>query len=375
MTRRGLKRWAIAGLVVLAALGGLVLAGRYYDPLNVQYKRLKAENRFEFEEVSPDILAGGDPEALLTPHSAADVDARRRAITRIIYGAPERIAVPAYRSGGDSDVRFALEALPHAETVKRFYQTPRAGILSFFYLMIPKEPVPGRAAIYHNGFDGTSIQSAGLLDALMEAGVTVVAIDQLGYGENTRDAPCLPVTYPPRCVASLQFHMAKLDRPLTYHVEPVRAAVDLLLNGIEADEVHAIGFSAGAATITLAAAVDTRIKRSVAASGVLPYYLREGQDAPIGIADYGPLRDRIGMMDQFLLAAAGDGRAHMHLFNRYDRCCFRNLKGRVYEKTVQDRLEEIGLGGRFEVAIDETHARHEISDYGTETILTFLGYR
>ena len=251
--------------------------------------------------------------------------------------------------------------------------TPRQGLLSFFYLLEPKRPAGKRGVIYHNGFAGTSVQSAALLDALLEAGATVIAIDQLCYGDNACNAPCGP-GHPPDCLANLQFGLAKMQTPLRDHVEPVRAAADLLFSR-GAAEVDAVGFSAGAGTVTLVAAVDTRIRRSVAAAGVLPYYLREGQDAPIGIADYAPLQEMASMMDLFLLSAAGKGRAHLHLFNRFDRCCFRNVKGRLYEPTLRERLAAIGIGGAFSVAIDETHARHAISGHGVATILSFLGYR
>jgi hypothetical protein len=133
-----------------------------------------------------------------------------------------------------------------------------------------------------------------------------------------------------------------------------------------------LGFSAGAATLTFAAAIDTRLRRTVAGAGILPPYLREGQDALFGIAkelaDNGP----VSFLDLFILAGAGEGRAYLQLFNRYDRCCYRNLKGRHYEEAVKMALAGSGTGGRFSVTIDESHARHSISPLGARTVIDFL---
>jgi len=58
----------------------------------------------------------------------------------------------------------------------------------------------------------------------------------------------------------------------------------------------------------------------------------------------------------------------LQVFNRFDRCCYSNTKGKLYEKAVKDAARLAG-GGQFDVLIDETHARHKISDYAMETIL------
>jgi len=367
---RSWKFWAILIALILTLCGGLVILVRTNDGLYVQYKRLKAADRYVFDVVRPE-LADQDPSDSLSIRSADDLDAARAALSVLVYGGDgARNVVTPYYGHGETGSLQQAQTLEGIASARHFYLSPRPDVLSFIYLLTPKTPIAKRGLIYHHGFAGGFMQQEPLIEAALYRGYTIVAIDQLAYGENSRKSEC-DIDPEPDCQANLQFDLDRIHDPLRLHVEPVRAAIDLLeMQGIT--DISAIGFSAGAATITLTAALDNRITRSVAAAGVLPYYLREGQDAPIGIADYAPLGDRFSMIDLFLLSASGEGREHMHLFNRYDRCCFRNVKGLLYSPLLSETLGALGRGGAFEVRIDETHARHTISDWGSNQIFSFL---
>ena len=111
-------------------------------------------------------------------------------------------------------------------------------------------------------------------------------------------------------------------------------------------------------TTAVMAALDQRIRRSDPVAGVYPIYLREGQDILTeGPQYYGPMLKAAGYLDMFVLAVDSRDRRQMQVFNRYDRCCFNNMKGRLYEAAVQKTAAAIG-GGRFDVLIDQTHADH-----------------
>lgn len=365
-----LRRWFVIALVALAGIAGLIIAAQVNDRVNMLYKRLKTSDRYVFEEVRPE-LAAQDPLQFLSITTADQVAEKRRALSALVYGTDgTRQPVAAQRIDGDSLLRDQAAQFAHSRGVARYYLTPKTGVLSFFYVLLPEQDNPTKAVIYHHGFAGSFVQRQDFIEDLLAQGYVVVAIDQLCYGENAREAPC-EISDDPDCRANLQFHMDKLIAPLAMHVEPVRAAIDLLQDqGVE--DFAAVGFSAGAGTVILSAALDTRITRSVGIAGVLPYYLREGQDAPIGIAQYQPLRQRASMMDLFLMGAVGEGRAQKHIFNRYDRCCFRNVKGLLYQPALEGRVEAFGLGGDFSVAIDETHARHTVSPWASQVVIDFL---
>ncbi len=73
-------------------------------------------------------------------------------------------------------------------------------------------------------------------------------------------------------------------------------------------------------------------------------------------------------MDMYVLAAVGPGRRFTQIFNRFDRCCFANTLGRLYEPAVKKAVKDVNGGGAFNVVIDETHADHKVSKWTIEKI-------
>ena len=76
-------------------------------------------------------------------------------------------------------------------------------------------------------------------------------------------------------------------------------------------------------------------------------------------------------LDIYVLGSVGAGRRQLQIFNRFDRCCYRNTLGKLYEPAVKKAVDEVGEGS-FAVVIDETHADHKISEFGRETIFNDL---
>ncbi|WP_425403030.1 alpha/beta fold hydrolase [Hwanghaeella sp.] len=377
-----MKRVGIVLAVILVLAGGLAIAAQVLDPVNTLYKRMKASSPYMFEEIDP-ALTKTDPAALLSIQTAADVASARVSLLGWIYG-----TVPAERRKARfydprSGWSHGAEILDWngLRSVNQFYINPRPDVISYGYLLKPKQdaegPGAGRALIYHNGMASTFTAARDWLEPFLEDGWTILAFDQLGYGENTREIDCdkradgTKVPDGDGCIANLQQELSLVDDPVAIHVEPVLAGLDLL-QVLGFDQVDALGFSAGAATVTMAAAVDERLRRTVAAAGILPPYLREGQDRLFGIARELAENGPVSFLDLFVLAGAGEGRAYHQLFNRYDRCCFRNVKGKHYEGAVKNTLAGAGSGGAFTVTIDESHARHAISAAGVRTIKELL---
>ena len=382
MRGKALKRIGIGMAVILVLAGGLVAASRFLDPVNLVYKRMKASSPYVFDEIDP-ALAVTDPAGFIAIHTADQVAAARRAMLGWTYGTDPAKRRPAklYDPRVGWSHAAEISGWDGLGQVTQYYINVRPDLISYAYLLKPREDAEGvgkgKAIIYHNGMASTFVAARDWLEPLLEEGWTVLAIDQLGYGENTRELNCdkqadgSAVPEGEDCFANLHNDLAHVDNPVALHVEPVLAGVDLLQEqGF--GQVDALGFSAGAATVTFAAAIDTRLRRTVAAAGILPPYLREGQDALFGIAkelaDNGPM----SFLDLFILAAAGEGRAYLQLFNRYDRCCYRNVKGRHYEEAVQKALAGTKVGGSFTVTIDESHARHVISSRGANAVIDFL---
>jgi hypothetical protein len=112
------------------------------------------------------------------------------------------------------------------------------------------------------------------------------------------------------------------------------------------------------------AALDPRIVKSYPVAGVLPIGLRHGDKERAAPQYYPPMLAAASYLDMFVLASDRPGRSQMQFFNRYDRCCFNNVRGKLYEKIVASHAE-----GGFSVLIDETHARHKISSWAFDHIL------
>ena len=77
-------------------------------------------------------------------------------------------------------------------------------------------------------------------------------------------------------------------------------------------------------------------------------------------------------LDLFTLGASGKDRGQLQIFNRYDRCCYNNRKGTLYETAVAEAVREIGQGGGFGVFIDESHADHRFSTIALATVLAHM---
>ena len=161
---------------------------------------------------------------------------------------------------------------------------------------------------------------------------------------------------------------------MRFYVEPVIALLNYIAASKSYSRIDMTGFSAGGWITTLAAAADTRIGRSVTVAGGYPLYLRVGafknQSPPPQF--HQPLLRAANYLEMYVLAGAGKERGMTQIFNRYDRCCYRNTLGKLYEPAVRDAVAQAGEGG-FDVLIDESHADHKVSDWAIARILEKLG--
>jgi dienelactone hydrolase len=359
------RRWAG---VVLVAAGLAVLIEvllHHYDPTRVVYKRLKAANEYVYEKVHPRFLQT-DPTRLITIKTLIDVAGRRQRLVGAIWGAdgypksklPDSVTAdvpaPGFKIGG---------ALVRIDRLTVGMEQRIRSILAHFHPARPNH----RLVLYHHGYAGTYRDNRRVIDRLLKEGYAVIALNLMGYGENSGFLE-RPGTAP----AHLHFHLDRIDRPMRYHFEPSVVALNYAERRYTYRSVDMIGFSAGGFTTAVVAALDQRIRRSYPIAGVYPVYLREGQDILThGPQYYRPMLDAAGYLDMFVLAVDRRDRRQMQVFNRYDRCCFNNVKGRLYEAAVQNAATAIN-GGKFEILIDETHADHKISDFVLDRLIADL---
>jgi pimeloyl-ACP methyl ester carboxylesterase len=357
----------LCGLAVVAG-GGYYLT-HYYDPVRIIYKRMKAPDKYVFEEIHPRYLET-DPARLITIHTGQDAARVRAAAIEVIWGGeglPEERAVESVEEG-IADPRFA--DLSNLAQIDRIRIEMDNGVHSVAYHFKPARE-NGRLVLYHHGYAGTFHDAKHVIAALLEEGYGVIALNYLGYGGNWGRGHI----YLPRFgwyAVGVHRLLDLVDRPMMYFIEPAIVAVNYARR-LGSETVDMIGFSAGGWTTIVAAAVDPRIRRSYPIAGTYPIYLRSGQERHHSAPPqyYGPLLEAANYLEMFVLGARGDGRRQLQVFNRFDRCCFRNTLARLYEPAVAERVAGLGAGS-FAVLIDETHADHKIAEFALEAIVEDL---
>ena len=368
--RNRLFRWSVGVFVVLFVVTEiLVYLAHTYSPVRVPYRRWKADSPYIYEEVDPRYLKT-DPNKLITVRSPQDAKRLRTDLIETIWG-PDgfpRGKQPASVKPGYTDPAFS--DFKNLAGIDRVRIEMDHDIYSVAYHFRPVH-ANGRMILYHHGYAGDVRAMADLFRPLVAAGYNVIALNFLGYGENWYDSD---IYYPKWGWYRTSVHrlLSLEEHPLKFFVEPAIVAVNYA-QSLGFPYVDMIGLSAGGWTTEMAASVDPRIRRSYPVAGGYPLYLRSNaernQSPP---PQYEPrLLQTAGYLDIYVLGATGEGRRQLQIFNRFDRCCYRNTLGRLYEPAVEKAVAEVGEGG-FRVVIDETHADHKISEFGRETILKDL---
>jgi len=355
---RSLRLWLSAATLSAVLIGATIAAINYVDSVRIQYKRLTADSAYVYDEIDPRYLET-DPAGLIAVRNPAALSAARGRLAAAIWGpdgagadrraeAAGPATLPSFADTPNLDRIEELTASVYDSTAHAFHLAPRRG--------------NGELVVYSHGYAGTFQMHAGHFKRLIAAGYGVLAFNYPGYGKGT---------FPGYYVH--QRYLTAEPYPLRILVEPIVMGLNRVLDDGEYDRVHMMGFSAGGWLTSLIAAVDPRISTSIAVAGVYPLYLHAGLERqPPPEQVHPPLVAAAGYLDLFVMASAGSGRGQLQIFNRYDRCCYRNRKGKLYETAVQDAVDGVGLGGGFEVWIDESHPHHHISDWAMDVVMEFL---
>jgi len=226
----------------------------------------------------------------------------------------------------------------------------------------------GHSHVFGAGNLGTTAQ------ALLEQRYVVVAAFMPLFGTNGGPFPPWPLLHDPMAFAeSPDFN------PISIFLEPVVRTVNYAATSLRIKHIAMLGLSGGGWTTTLMAALDPRIRISVAVAGSRPRYLSTPPCAtgywPAGdyeqqahyttIADY---------LDLYVLGSVGRRRGHLQVLNQFDACCFAGIAYRTYEEPVLDAVA--ALRGRYAVYLDSSHLEHQVSpDAFTRAVEPFLRTR
>ncbi|WP_165602663.1 alpha/beta hydrolase family protein [Candidatus Terasakiella magnetica] len=351
----------------------------YWDVTRVHIMGLKSKNSFAYDPL-PEHIVNYDIGKTLHISSPQDSGEKRQLLRAAIFGDQAlesflpythlRLLKNAYADQFPTPTcLFENEAskrtLCQLKTYKNWQNLDAIHELSFTfdpgyitksYLFTPQKS-NRKLVIYHHGYASTFHEQDHLLQQLNDEGFTIIALNMTSYGDH-------PLNYENPWAQAINGKIDQVKHPQEVIFKPVFASLNHVLNTNKIDHVYMMGLSAGGWVTAVSAALDPRIEKSYPIAGVLPLALRQGDKERASPQFYKPMLDAASYLDMFVMAADDQSRSQLQIFNRYDRCCFNNVRGKLYEDIVSQNS-----AGSFKVLIDETHARHKISTWAFEQIL------
>lgn len=377
--------WFLGALFLLAQI---ITFFYYWDPSRVFLMGLKEKNSFSYEMLEQSML-DWQPEKELEINHQNDVETARAALQNVLLGSSDlsqfeptdikRVYDHEHLNEKDQECPSRQEAKmsfgclsdtyakwDDLAAVDRLRYAHDEHHASFAFHFRPKNPL-NQVVIYHHGYASSFHSQHVLLGELVSRGYHVLAFNFALYGDNAKGK---------RNVwgQALNGNWQVIETPLSIIFAPIMAAMNSLSSELNDPVFHMMGLSAGGWTTAVTAALDPRIQLSFPIAGVLPLAIRQGDKERAAPQFYPPMLEAASYLDMFVMAADRAGRGQQQIFNRYDRCCFNNVRGRLYEKAVSKRVQKIG-GGWFDVFIDESHARHKISRKSFNLIIETLESR
>lgn len=361
-------RASLLPLVAVSVVYGVFVGLYELDSTRLLWKLWRTDDPYRYDEIHPRFLKT-DPAALITIRSPEDAVATRHALIDAIWG-PDGFPVSKQPAELERDVGVdGFDDLPNLDRIDRVHARVDADYTAFADLYRAQDS-RNRLVLLHDGYggDGTYGNLKRPIAALLRAGIDVMVFSLPQYNRNEMGNRYLP-RYGWYAVHSWRA-LDLVDWPMRLWIEPVVIGMNHTRADGSYESVDMMGFSAGGWVTMVAAAVDLRIRRSYPVAGVYPLFLRSREEAKQSPRPefYAPMIRAANYLEMFVLAALGRDRAQIQVFNRYDRCCYNNRKGELYEPAVVTAIEDAG-GGRFAVLIDESHPRHKVSSWATARVI------
>jgi hypothetical protein len=333
----------------------------------------------------PRELIGYDSSKEIHIHSPAEADTLRRSVVHYLWGSA---GLPVTKLPTCKAVYSGNGALPadvaglRAANIARIERLQanmdfRYGTAAYVLHPANARIIPRLVIVSHGHADYDSRFNAGigpLINHLLENGATVLAVQMPLYGWNRQQNLQLPsgavtVHDHNEMVRALE---GKGGSALRFFVEPVVQGVNHFVHANpHSADVSMVGLSGGGWTTVLAAAVDPRIKLSIAVSGSMPIYARRFYPGSIGDAEQmlpALYRDRASYLDLYALDACGKGRRHIQIGNQYDSGCFYGVSHSTWVANVKKAVNSTGAGA-YDFYLDSTHRQHQISPHAVEKVI------
>jgi len=244
------------------------------------------------------------------------------------------------------------------------------GVNSIVYIF-HAEQNNNQLMIYHQGHSGGFINGKSTINYFLKNGYSVMAFSMPLVGMNSQPTINIENIGPIKFFEHDQFKLLESENfsPLNYFFSPINHSLNYLDLNYNFKNYYMIGISGGGWTSTVYPALDTRISKSFAVSGSLPIPLRI---APQDIGDYEQLIPSFysiaNYLELYVMSSYGHNREFIQVFNKFDPCCFSGTLYENYENEMYDTISKLNSGS-FEIILDDTHNKHEISEFALNSLL------
>ena len=366
---------SLIGLMVIVFTYGL-LVGVYnifpYEPLNSSFDIIKGETPIENNQ----FIIQSDLDSLIKINNELDVYEKKTYLTEFFWnvGSFDRVKYSGQLPQVESDISDSrYDNFQNLKRIDKLTVEMEYGINSVSYLLVPEESNE-KLILYHHGHDGGFILGKDTIQFFLERNFTVLAMTMPLVGMNDQPIVEIDGFGEMKLISHDQFRLLEKDKfnPMKFFIHPIQVSLNFLEKEYNFKRYSIIGLSGGGWTGLVYSAIDDRISDSFSVASSVPFYLKVDQR---DMGDYEQINMDLykitNYLELYVLAAYGDDRKHIQIFNKNDPCCYSGNGYESYEFFIKDKLVQLGKGS-FEILIDDTHDEHKISESTLSLILEKL---
>ena len=322
-------------------------------------------------------ITQSDLNTLVRIDGKSDIEKKRNDLTEFFWnvGSLQRVQHDGQLPEIESDIYDSrYNDLQNLKRIDKLIVEMEYGIDSVSYLLLPEESNE-KLILYHHGHDGDFILGSDTIQFFLERNFTVLAMTMPLVGMNNQPIVGIDGFGEMKLISHDQFNLLEKNKfnPMKLFIHPIQVNLNYLDKEYDFKRYSIIGLSGGGWIGLVYSAIDDRISDSFSIASSLPFYLRvDARD----IGDYEQTNVNLykitNYLELYVLAAYGDDRKHIQIFNKDDPCCYSGIGYESYEFFIKDKLVELGKGS-FQILIDDTHNEHKISDTMLEYIRKNIG--
>ena len=354
-------------------LSGIIIG--HYDILPVDsIKSVKylLQNNSEKEQSNISIYED-DVDSLITINSKNDIIDKRKNLTNLIWENTIPYSSSILIDKNIQDDRY--QNIPNLKFIDKFTIEMEYDVNSIAFLFFP-ENSNNQLIIYHQGHRGDFVAGKDHIAFLINEGYSVLALSMPLLGMNNQ--PIIDLNDFGKIKFTNHRHLHLLESsdfsPVKFFVEPIGVSLNYLEKNYNFDSYHMIGISGGGWTTILFSAIDDRISQSYSVAGSFPMFMRSDSK---NIGDYEQIIPELysiaNYLELYIMGSYGNERKLVLIYNEFDPCCY---SGKLYEKypyleVISQKLNLLD-NGEFDVIIDKSSNKHEISNVILDQILDDL---